>query len=753
MQMINRIFILTIVFSTVFVGSTSSQCVITPPSKISIGGILNKVSDASRDRPFNDVFKTNRGFASNPSNPLNSGLATTDSVGWPTQDFSVVVMTAMTPELGGTYRLRFNGKADIASFSSNFKIQNNQYDTPSNTTTADLVYPDTVQSSENLALSFTHTKYDSVTNGVKNIVILKPKGSLFGTPFSTTFTSQLNRFEVLNFVQWRSVYTATDSSWSNRTQVTSPSQAGNKGVAWEYCIQLANTLNKDIWIHLPHKSDTDYAKNLAILLKSSLNKNLNVYVEYTSEIDNFSYLPAQWNTQQADFEGAQPNCPFNPDHTTDRFTLNIRRYAYKTKQIYDAFKGVFGDSEMNNRIRVIYGGQIDWLDFSQRGLDFIQKTYGDPKNYIYAVSIIPYLQVNQVDINKPNTALPADIINGLQNNLNQLFSPDSVLINQWASRAAYYGLKLFGTGGINTAGDINISAKAAASRLAPMKDLTSAYLTKWYAYNPAGLLNWNAAGADVWDTNAGTFPITENFENSYKLQGLDSALLMQPPTLSVGQSILQPVDARKIATIQYGTTGKDYYQPGIEPFIEYLLRVPAGASGSYQIRLVGRSQALLQYVNVYLDNHFLARLQVPNTGSLTGPFKSSDSLTYKGMGEGLHSLRLQWISTEFQLNTITFTKVGDCVNISPTEETTISTSIKVYPNPASDFVTIESLNVNTIPQRIQFTDLLGRVILDRTFVETAELDISKWSRGIYLYTVFENNRRIHSGKLLTSGGQ
>ena len=726
----------------------SAQCISVAPNSVAIGGILNKVYDADRDRPFNDVFKLNRGFASDPLNPLASPPASIDTLGWPTQDFSVVVMTDMTPDMGGTYHIQFNGSATISPFSSAFVVQNQAYDSTANLTTASLVYPDTITIQANLILSFQNTQYDPKTKGVKNISIMKPGTTFGGSTFSRPFTVNINRFNVLNFSQWRSIYTSTDSLWANRAS-TIGSQVGNQGVAWDYCIELANDLNKDIWINIPHRADDDYVLNLAQSLKGNLNKNLNIYVEYSSDIWDFTYLPAQWNNYQASIEGVLPNCPYNPDHVTDPFTLNIRRYAYKTKRIADIFRGVFGNLAINHQIRVVYSGQLNWLDYAQRGLDFMEQNWGKPDSFIYALAVSPYVGVNQLDVQKPNTASTADVLNTLQINLTNAFNPDSTYIDQWAARAAWYGVKFYAyAGGINTAGDYNVTPKMNAARAPQMKTICANYLTKWYGYGAAGLVNWNAAGAGAWNTNAGTFPLTENFEASYKLQGVDSVLAAPIPALSAGQSVATPLDAREIASVnRNGTTGTDYYLPGTEPFVDYLFRVPSGSSGDYKITFQARSATGSQFMNVYIDNQLVSKMIVPYTGSLTGAYKSSDSLLYKGLSEGLHSLRLQWLSLEFDLHSITFTRVKSCT-VTATENL-VQAGFKVFPNPASNELTIEWSDLTTAHSIFKLTDLAGRTVLEKQITFPAQLNVTNLAGGMYFYSFWDgNNTRIGQGKVL-----
>lgn len=48
-------------------------------------------------------------------------------------------------------------------------------------------------------------------------------------------------------------------------------------------IQLCNSMHLDAWINVPARADDDYIRNLASLWKAGLDKDLNVYFEYSNE--------------------------------------------------------------------------------------------------------------------------------------------------------------------------------------------------------------------------------------------------------------------------------------------------------------------------------------------------------------------------------------------------------------------------------------------------------------------------------------
>jgi CubicO group peptidase (beta-lactamase class C family) len=104
--------------------------------------------------------------------------------------------------------------------------------------------------------------------------------------------------------------------------------------------------------------------------------------------------------------------------------------------------------------------------------------------------------------------------------------------------------------------------------------------------------------------------------------------------------------------------------------------------------------------------------------------------------------------------TLTTSGVGnpDCVvTTSSVELSDNSSSVSIYPNPASDFVMIEAeLEANRTQEVIIF-DLVGKQVLSIHKLEVNMLvDVSSLSAGIYIYTLKENNKPSISGKLVVS---
>ena len=157
---------------------------------------------------------------------------------------------------------------------------------------------------------------------------------------------------------WVDTNNSTVVNWSDRAHTTDATQATAKGAAWEYAIQLANTAQKDLWINIPAGATTDYVTQLATLLKSSLNADRIIYVEYSNETWNSQFTQYTTAVNAANAQIASGDHTLNYDGTTSAYLLAGRYTAARLKQISDIFAGVFGAGAINTRVRPVLASQV-----------------------------------------------------------------------------------------------------------------------------------------------------------------------------------------------------------------------------------------------------------------------------------------------------------------------------------------------------------------------------------------------------------
>jgi hypothetical protein len=512
------------------------------PSKL--GGGLNMESDRVQDHPFTDLVRTTRGFYSLSGRLASNGkmaLAYQDSNGWPTEAFAVSL--ADNSEYGvpidkGVYHMSFTGPSSVtvaprrnapagaATNPSNSPLptlKKISYDATTHVHTYDITVPAGVLT---LALDFRGTG-----GQVKNLKLLQPGYNLSSYPtFTNEYLNLLKNLspDAVRFMDWTHANDNLTVNWSDRPKITDATQArvavagdlvAAKGIAWEYVIQLANSLNKDAWINIPAHATDDYVKQLAALFKSKLNSNLNLYVEYSNEVWNTQFEQTTYNLNQAKAEvAANPSSTLKYDGTTDPNKWAERRYARRVKQIGDLFKSVWTTtfngttvqpSPINGRVRVVLSGQYSNQARFDNYLTYLNKYYGAPKNYLYGIGIAPYINLGGLQ-NTPGLTKD-QVLNALRSNVAGMNS--GTALSNAKNRANNWGLRLMAyEGGIDTFGDQSIAAKRAAVLDPQIQQIMQDYLHTWYSKG-GGQLNWETLGARSFNSKNGTWSITEDIRN------------------------------------------------------------------------------------------------------------------------------------------------------------------------------------------------------------------------------------------------
>ena len=307
---------------------------------------------------FADAMMTCRGFQQVPDNTPNIPV---DADGWPTEDTGVVIWHGHAHR-SGTYRLSFDGKADLTIRWATAEIRNKKYDAETNKTTAEIYFAYTP---ELLRLVFQNTG-----GGVRNIKLMRPieQGSDISHDVSETFDRQLikllKRFDVVRYMDVIGTNGSLEVEWSKRKL---PTQLQGEVMAWEYVIQLSNETGTDPWIIVPHQTDDNYVTELAKLFRDQLlDPDRKLYVEYSNEVWNYGFAQCHWNADEAArCVMENPNHPLNFDgaYTAEnavaqKWGLATRRIPFRGMEISDIFRSVFGDNQMMSRVRPVFCWQV-----------------------------------------------------------------------------------------------------------------------------------------------------------------------------------------------------------------------------------------------------------------------------------------------------------------------------------------------------------------------------------------------------------
>ncbi len=425
--------------------------------------------------------------------------------------------------------------------------------------------------------------FTGTTTGVQNLKVLRP-GYGAGDTFTTPMKNQLSRFGVLRFMDWGNTNNNPVVHWSDRSLPTDPRYSRDVGVPWEIAIQLANELGKDMWVNIPISADDDYVKQFATLLKSQLDPALHVYVEYSNEVWNFQFKQAQTNVD-------------------------------------------------------LVGPYI-----ARQGLDLIERTYGPPGQYFYAVAGAPYFDMGAADV---STTLTTDqVIAALSKGIDD--DPTINAFEENAALARWHGMPYVAyEGGPDTFGPNNIAAKMAAQFDPRMKDLVARYLNNWYAYG-FGLFNWFVAGATPYNTAFGTWGLTDDMSNlnTPKLQGIDAVCAVGRPPPTAGFGIPGEADARAYAGAQRPFTSAYLTGLGNGDVRDYLVRAPA--DGNYRIEVSVAAAWPGSKVRILANHAEVANQDVPVTGG-DSTFQYLAPVTAP-LTAGMNVVRLQITAAGFNVN-------------------------------------------------------------------------------------------------------
>jgi hypothetical protein len=424
-----------------------------------------------------------------------------DANGWPTSDFSLVLMDARPAtewsgtiddpdvyrrDVSGRYLCSFKGLATLTATGTAVQIENQTYDAATNVTSFDLVVGAAGQPNHGLVfLRFANTQRSRgsfTPSGISELRVHRPGYARTTTQVFTDEFLRLCRaapFQCYRFYNVQNIWEGEPTwpevtRWGTRkgpedaAQVSMAGLNGKRdGWCWEYIIELANTLGKDIWINIHQSCDSTYVHELARMLQRDLNPAINIYVESSNEV---------WSPTQA------THGPYNAARAASLGITFDQAHAHRTVELSRWFAYVFGAAEINQRIRIIMAGQHAYNGRSDNHLTYINQRFGPPSTFIYATSTATYHgSTAATDLD------PVVIANGMIDDIrNQITNGSSNLYRQvHITKAAQWNL----VGGCTSyeggphlpagGGTANLAAQIRAHRTQQMADAIC------YNYNDA----------------------------------------------------------------------------------------------------------------------------------------------------------------------------------------------------------------------------------------------------------------------------
>jgi hypothetical protein len=503
--------------SVAFLAVTFASCAAPVESSgartVELGVNLEGINDWSRLSPFADLMKNSRRWGK-PNAPWIHEVKT-DALGWPTEDAGVVVRV-VSEDPGdprppnrhlakGVFRLLFTGRATVRSVASaGVVVRKSAYDPRTDRSTAEVVIG---ENADRLMLSFVDTH-----GGVRDVQLL-PADSSPGQTFSSDFRLAVAPFGTLRFMDFLRTNGNPVHQWSERTTPAAATQANEKGGAYEYAIQIANELGKDIWINIPFGADDDFVRQLATLLNTNLAPGRVVYVEYSNELWNFAFSQTGQNVEAAIAEAIAGDTTLTAGTQCTRALFDVSsgdcnkwwaglfRVGKRTVRIARIFSEVFGPGVLNKRVRVVYATQFANPAIAEQVLKNIAKFRGRPADAIYGVAGAPYFALDEQLARSPRLdvdAIHASLQHSLETQVLPYFAPGVMRGGKFVKGAEYrggdykspslkavadyYGIRSLAYEGGPDMRQENVSlpAKFAANMDPRMGEMLSELLSQWY---------------------------------------------------------------------------------------------------------------------------------------------------------------------------------------------------------------------------------------------------------------------------------
>lgn len=184
-------------------------------------------------------------------------------------------------------------------------------------------------------------------------------------PFYQSFVEKISPFGSLRFMDWGQTNNSPLVSWSERSSASFFTYATDQGVPYEMMIRLANDLEKDLWLCVPHQADNNYISQMATLFRDGLDADRMVYIEYSNEVWNWIFDQAHFNSD---------NKPSNLSYG--------RAMAMKAKNVFDIWHSVFAGEECRvKRVLGLQGGFNSLNEEILSQLDPSDWDYGSPTHY------------------------------------------------------------------------------------------------------------------------------------------------------------------------------------------------------------------------------------------------------------------------------------------------------------------------------------------------------------------------------------
>ena len=264
---------------------------------------------------------------------------------------------------------------------------------------------------------------------VRNIRVVMPgfEETYAKQPFNPDFLARWRGIACFRFMDWMKTNGSKIGTWSERPKPDDASYT-LRGIPVEVMVDLCNRQKADAWFCMPHLADDDYVRRFAETVKTGLNPDLKVYIEFSNEVWNGMFAQSKWAGEQ----GIKLGFAKQPWEAAWAFT------AYRSVQIFRIWEEVFGGRQ---RLMRVLPSQAASPNVSERVL-----TFQDAYKQADVLAIAPYMGFNvpaKSDKKLNAEAVAAWSVEQALDHMEKNILPESIeMIRKQKAIADKYGLRL-----------------------------------------------------------------------------------------------------------------------------------------------------------------------------------------------------------------------------------------------------------------------------------------------------------------------
>jgi hypothetical protein len=193
--------------------------------------------------------------------------------------------------------------------------------------------------------------------------------------FNPVFLDTLKTYRVLRFMETAKTNNSTISQWADRPRVTDARWSSERGAPLEVMIQLANRMNADAWLNVPHLADDDYVAAMASLVKARSKDNIRIYIEHSNEVFNANFTQYRY----AEEKGLQLGL------STVKLDAAMLYHGKRSLEIFKIFERAISAQRL---VRVLV---------AQRQVHTASKALSYPETAAHtdAIGFAPYLRISK----------------------------------------------------------------------------------------------------------------------------------------------------------------------------------------------------------------------------------------------------------------------------------------------------------------------------------------------------------------------